>query len=93
MKKLDLFEVSIVPIPANPRAEVTDIKSGKRNSKKDADAIKQAIALLQSVLDEAENAEIEEEEPKGNVEAKDSAEINSKKAKLLEIIKKINLED
>ena len=27
LKKLELFEVSIVPIPANPRAEVTDIKS------------------------------------------------------------------
>ena len=27
LQKLDLFEVSIVPVPANPRAEVTDIKS------------------------------------------------------------------
>ena len=27
LKKIELFEISIVPIPANPRAEVTDIKS------------------------------------------------------------------
>lgn len=27
LKKLELFEVSIVPVPANPRAEMTDIKS------------------------------------------------------------------
>lgn len=97
LKKLDLFEVSIVPIPANPRAEVTDIKSGKRNSKKDADAIKEAIALLQGVLDdeteEADVSENAEEEPKNNAAAKDSEEINAKKERLLDKIKNMKMED
>lgn len=63
LKKLELFEVSIVPIPANPRAEVTDIKAGRRNSAKDADAIREAITLLQGVLGELEDIE---EDPKGS---------------------------
>lgn len=93
LKKLELFEVSIVPIPANPRAEVTEIKSGKRNSRKDADAIKQAISLLQGVLDEADEFENGEDAPKGNPKGKDFDGINPKKEKLLETIKKLNLED
>lgn len=93
LKKLDLFEVSIVPVPANPRAEVTDVKSGKRNSKKDADAIKQAIALLQSVLDEAEGLENGEGEQTNNSNEEDSEAVNQKKEQLLEFIKNIKLED
>lgn len=93
LKEVELFEVSIVPVPANPRAEVTEIKSGKRNSKKDADTIRQAISLLQSVLDEAENLENGEEEQTNNEKSKDSEELNPKKEKLLEYIKKLNLED
>ena len=95
LRKLDLFEVSIVPIPANPRAEMTDVKSGKRNSKKDAEAIRDAIKLLQGVLGELEDAEDPEngedgtrangkpEEPKGS---------NPKKDALLEYIKKLTME-
>ena len=66
LRKLDLFEVSIVPIPANPRAEMTDVKSGRRNSKADEDAIKQAIALLQSVLDDADDPNDGEDKPDDN---------------------------
>lgn len=66
LRKLDLFEVSIVPIPANPRAEMTDVKSGRRNSKADEDAIKQAIALLQSVLDDADDPNNGEDKPDDN---------------------------
>lgn len=86
LTKLDLFEVSIVPIPANPRAEVTEIKSGKRNSKKDADAIRQAITLLQGVLDEAaeeEGKDDSEDNPKGE----DLKSHNPEAEKLLEYIK------
>ena len=66
LRKLDLFEVSIVPIPANPRAEMTDVKSGRRNSKADEDAIKQALALLQSVLDDADDPNDGEDKPDDN---------------------------
>ena len=61
LRKLDLFEVSIVPIPANQNAVMTDVKAGKRNSKKDADAIREAITLLQGVLGELEDTEQPEE--------------------------------
>lgn len=92
LTKLDLFEVSIVPIPANPRAEITDIKSGRRNSRKDADAIKQAIALLQGVLDEADDDE-GKDDPKGNLEEKDPKGSNPEKNRLLEYIKNLEMED
>ena len=88
LTKLDLFEISIVPIPANPRAEVTDIKSGRRNSKKDADAIKQAIALLQGVLDEADDDEGKDDQ-KGNSQGEDPKGSNPEKDRLLAYIKNL----
>lgn len=88
LKKLDLFEVSIVPIPANPRAEVTEIKAGRRNSKKDADAIREAITLLQGVLDN-EDPEDGEDEVKANTAVEEPEQSNPKKDALLETINKI----
>ena len=76
-------------VPANQNAVVTDIKSGKRNSKKDADAIKQAITLLQGVLDnEEETPEETEDAPKANEDttSKELEEINARKDALLEYI-------
>lgn len=58
LRELDLFEVSLVQIPANQHAEVTDVKgakAGRRNSKSDEDTIRQAIGLLQSLLDEEQD--------------------------------------
>jgi len=92
LTKLDLFEVSVVPIPANPRAEVTDIKSGRRNSKADADAIKQAIALLQGVLDDADDPDDGEDDPKDNGKPEDPKASNPKAAELLEYFKNLNME-
>lgn len=89
LTKLDLYEVSVVVVPANQNAVVTDIKSGKRNSKKDADAIKQAITLLQGVLDnEEDDSEETEETPKANEDttSKELDEINARKDALLEYI-------
>ena len=89
LRKLDLFEVSIVPIPANQNAVMTDVKAGKRNSKKDADAIREAITLLQGVLGELEDTEPEdgEDDAKDNAAAKDPEQSNPAKEKLLEYIK------
>lgn len=92
LTKLDLFEVSIVPIPANPRAEVTEIKSGKRNSKKDADAIRQAITLLKGVLDEAAEEE-GEDDSKDNPKGEDPKGHNPEAEKLLDYIKNMKMED
>ena len=88
LTKLDLYEVSIVVVPANQNAVVTDVKSGRRNSKKDEDAIRQAIALLQSVLD-AGARDDGEDDPEGNAGAEDRKESNPEKKDLLEYIKKI----
>ena len=86
LKKLDLFEVSIVPIPANQNAVMTDIKSGRRNSKSDETKIKQAITLLQSVLD-AEESDDGEDEAKANTAVEEPEPSNPAKEKLLNYIK------
>ena len=69
LQKIELFEISVVTVPANQNAVVTEVKSvepetkaGKRNSKKDADVINQIIALAQSLLDEPEDKPTEDEE-------------------------------
>ena len=52
LKKIELFEISIVPIPANPRAEVTDIKSELETAtvkivpEVDLEAFKKAMAEM-----------------------------------------------
>lgn len=85
LRKLDLFEVSIVPIPANQNAVMTEVKSedpeekeaevmekaGRRNSKADADKLQQAVALIQEVLGQLDDTEAAAVE--GEDEAKDNA--------------------
>lgn len=96
LRKLELFEVSIVPVPANPRAEVTDIKAGRRNRKSDEDAIKQIISLAQSLLD-SEDDDIDPNDGKDKTEANAAAEeqksSNPERDRLLEFIKKIKNEE
>lgn len=93
LTKLEVFEISVVTVPANQNAEVTEIKSGRRNSKKDADAIKEAIALLQGVLDDKED-EQDNEEPKANDNAQKAAEDlkadENTKTRAAALIEKIN---
>lgn len=95
LRKMNLFEVSLVQIPANQRAVVTDIKadaaevkdapinettaepemkSGRRNSKADADELRRIREMAESIIttvdgllaDEQDSAESEAkaEEPK-----------------------------
>lgn len=91
LKKIELFEISIVPVPANPRAEVTDIKAGRRNSKKDADAIREAISLLQGVLGELDDIEEDPIESDAKSEEPDAVndEEQKRKAELLEHANKL----
>lgn len=79
LRKVDLIEISIVANPANPRAEVTsikseaetvetketeaEVKSGRRNRKSDEDIIKQIIALAESLLDEETDGTEESADP------------------------------
>ena len=101
LRKLDLFEVSIVPIPANQNAVMTEVKSeevlekaGRRNSAKDADTIKQIITLAQSLLekvDEAEEPEDGEDEAKANEASEEPEQSNPRKEQLLEYIKNMEV--
>lgn len=92
LRKLDLFEVSVVPIPANQNAVVTDIKSGRRNRKSDADILKQIRSLVDQLLeDEDEDIEADDsakDQPKDNaeIEAKDQTVDNARRQKLLDAI-------
>lgn len=81
LRELDLFEISCVCVPANDDAGVVavkgaepEVKSGRRNSQKDAetirkaiDGIKENIKSLESLLAESED-DIEKEEPKSETE-------------------------
>lgn len=98
LTEVEVYEVSVVTVPANQNAVVTDIKmyveefkSGRRNSKKDADAIREAIALLQGVLDEqpADEDEVKEIEPEVNEaseEPKEDENLKKSASSLLEVI-------
>ncbi len=97
LRKLDLFEISIVPVPANQNAVMTDIKSetpeiktGRRNRKSDEDTIKQIISLAQSLLDEVNDADDPddgEDDAKANAKAKEPEQSNPEKENLLLYIK------
>ena len=86
LRKLKLYEISAVTVPANDTAEVVDTKAGRRNSRKDEDAIKQAITLLQSVLDN-EEPDDGEDDSEANAEAEEQRKSNPEKDNLLEYIK------
>ena len=110
LRELDLFEISCVCVPANDDAGVVEVKAvatheepvevetkaGRRNSKKDADAIREAISLLQGVLGELEEAdepEDGEDKAKANAAAEEPEPSNPVKERLLEYIKSLAEED
>ena len=65
LTKIEVFEVSIVTVPANQNAVVTDVKAGRRNRKADEDIIRNCIKSLESLLDESgDDKPAEEDEAK-----------------------------
>ena len=94
LTKLDLYEVSLVPVPANQTAIVTEvkndeeveIKAGRRNSAKDEELIRDAISALQALLDTAEEDQ-GEDEPEVNGAPEEQKESNPMKEDLLTYIK------
>ena len=94
LTKLDLYEVSLVPVPANQTAVVTEIKNdenieekaGKRNSAKDEALIRDAISALQALLDTADEDQ-GEDEPKANGAPEEQKASNPMKEDLLTYIK------
>lgn len=58
LRELDLFEISIVQIPANQNATVEEVKSvdveskaGRRNSAKDADELRKVVGAANQILE------------------------------------------
>ena len=90
LQELDLFEISAVMVPANDDAGVVDVKSGRRNSKADEDKIRQAISLLQSVLD-TEDSDDGEDKPEANGAPEELKASNPEKDDLLEYIKSMEV--
>lgn len=88
LQELELYEISAVTVPANDDAGVVDVKSGRRNSRKDEDAIKQAITLLQGVLDSKDDDD-GEDKPGANADAEEQKASNPETESLLEFIKSI----
>ena len=102
LQKIELFEVSIVTVPANQNAVVTEVKgvepetkAGRRNSRKDADVINQIIDLAKSLLDEPEDKPTEDEaksaEPTVQVnEASEEPKIAENAKRTASLLEKIN---
>jgi len=79
LRELDIFEVSLVQIPANQHAQVIEVKAqkiGKRNNAKDAQQLRELLDKLQDVTGEIAEAqsivngllETEEVPPEPNAE-------------------------
>lgn len=106
LTKLDLFEVSLVPIPANQTAIVTEIKgeapetkdgapeeekAGRRNSARDEQLIRDAISALSALLDNADANDDGEDEPEANGAPEEPKESNPEKDALLSYIKSMEV--
>ena len=90
LRKLSVNEVSIVLSPCNPDTSVVDIKSGRRNSKADADELRNIRSLAAQITsaingllaDEDEPDESEDgPEPDANAEEPEGAKAEEPKAK------------
>lgn len=62
LRELKLFEVSVVPIPANDQALVTSVKAGRAISRKNMDLIRAAYEALGEILDQYGDEEDNEQE-------------------------------
>ena len=96
LTEVEVYEVSVVTVPANQNAVATEVKAGRRNRKADEDIIRNCIESLKSLLDEGE-ADNTENEPAKDAEptpetngapAESKVAENAKKA--AEYLKKIN---
>lgn len=95
LTELEVFEISVVTVPANQNAVVTEVKAmdletkeGKRNRKADEEKIKQIIELAKSLIDEPEDDQDEakdaEPTPETNAAAEESKSAeNAKRAEAL----------
>lgn len=85
LRKLNIHEVSLVLYPANPDTSVISVKSGRRNSHKDEEKLRQIIALAQECLGELDDIE-EPEDTNAKSEELDTAN-DEERAKLEALLK------
>ena len=100
LEEVTLLEVTVTPTPANPLAMVTDVKSGRRNSAKDAESIKEALSLneqqhevLVALLGEVSDTEESggaKDEPKANDAAVSKEQTEAAKAAKDALLEKID---
>ena len=104
LQEVEVYEISIVPIPANHNAVMTEVKAeepetktGRRNSSKDEDKLRQIIALAQDCLgelDDTEDAPESEDEPEVNAAAEEPKGADpDKKAAVLKLINQLIAEE
>lgn len=55
LRELELYEISVVPIPANREALITEVKAGRAISAKNMDLIRRAYEALGELLDAYED--------------------------------------
>lgn len=84
LRDLDLYEVSLVQIPANQHAVVTGVKSGRRNSKADADELRQIRALaaqitqaINGLLADEDDADDPDDGPEAEANAEETDRSNA----------------
>jgi len=103
LRDLELFEISCVCVPANDDAGIVAVKStepeeksGRRNSKSDADKLEQAISLIRDVLgqlDDTDEPDDGEDEAKANTAVEEPEQSNPRKDNLLAYIKNMSVEE
>ena len=90
LRKLDVDEVSLVLSPCNPDTSVVDVKSGRRNSKADADELRsirehaqQITKAIDGLLADEEDADEPDggPEPDANAEEPETANAEEQEAK------------
>lgn len=64
LRELELYEISVVPIPANQEAQITEVKAGRAISAKNMDLIRRAYEALGELLDAYGDEEPEKVEEK-----------------------------
>lgn len=62
LRELKLYEVSVVPIPANDQAVITEVKAGRAISRKNLELIRASYEALGKLLDQYGDEEDSEQE-------------------------------
>lgn len=97
LRELELYEVSLVTVPANMHAEVIEAKAGRRNGAADEQTLNEIIEALSGAIDTIngliapEQSDHEETEPEEQAEVNAAAEEpESVKADVTELVKKMD---